>query len=369
MSVAEVEKSSKRLLSLDAYRGLTMFLLVAEGAGVYRAIRDPFYADSFLGPLITQFTHHAWNGLHFWDLIQPFFMFIVGVAMPFAFAKRLKRGESSFERIKHVLYRSFMLFFLGVFLHSFGADRPVWELWNVLTQLSFTYLLAYLLMNKGTKTQIAVTIGLLVITEMFYRLWGIPGFDQPFVKDHNFGSWMDMVLMGKLNRGGGWVAINCVPTAAHTIWGVLCGKLLMSKRTDKEKIIRLAAFGLGMVVLGYAMDPVTPIIKRICTSSFVIVSGGWAILTLALFYWVVDIKKKASWASFAMIVGMNSIFIYMVANTIGGDTINKTAAIFTSGFLSWMGPPIVKLLTALFSMAGYWYLCYWLYKKRIFIKI
>jgi predicted acyltransferase len=143
----------------------------------------------------------------------------------------------------------------------------------------------------------------------------------------------------------------------------------MSKRTDRDKIIRMAAFGLGMVILGYAMDPVTPIIKRICTSSFVIVSGGWAILALALFYWVVDVKKKVSWASFAMIVGMNSIFIYMVANTIGGDTINKTAAIFTTGFLSWAAPPVVKLLSALLSLAGYWYLCYWLYKKRIFIKI
>ena len=369
MSVAEVERSSGRLLSLDAYRGLTMFLLVAAGAGVFRALRDPFYSDSFLGPLLIQFTHHEWNGLYFWDLVQPFFMFIVGVAMPFAFMKRLERGDSRSQRIKHVFYRSFMLFFLGVFLHSFGSDRPVWELWNVLTQLSITYLLAYLLMNKGTKSQIGITIGLLVLTEMFYRLWGIPGFDQPFVKDHNFGSWMDMVLMGKLNGGGGWVAINCVPTAAHTIWGVLCGKLLMGKKSDKEKIIRMVSFGLGMVVLGYAMNPITPIIKRICTSSFVIVSGGWAILALALFYWIVDVKKKVAWASFALIVGMNSIFIYMVANTIGRDTVKKTVVIFTTGLLTWMSPPVVGLLTALLTLGGYWYLCYWLYKKRIFIKI
>ena len=369
MSVAEIEKSSRRLLSLDAYRGLTMFLLVASGAGVFRALRDPFYSDSFLGPLLIQFTHHQWNGLYFWDLVQPFFMFIVGVAMPFAFLKRMERGDSSSQRIKHVLYRSFMLLFLGVFLHSFGANQPVWELWNVLTQLAFTYLVAYLMMNKGTKTQIGFTISLLILTEIFYRLWNIPGFDQSFVMDHNFGSWMDMVLMGKINNGGGWVAINCVPTTAHTMWGVLCGKLLMSKRTDKKKIIRMVAIGLGMIILGYAMNPITPIIKRICTSSFVIVSGGWAILALAFFYWVVDVKKKVAWASFAMIVGMNSILIYMVANTIGGDTIKKTVALFTLGFLSWMGMPIVNLLTALLTLGGYWYLCYWLYKKRVFIKI
>ncbi|MFH1964691.1 MAG: DUF5009 domain-containing protein, partial [Acidobacteriota bacterium] len=127
--------------------------------------------------------------------------------------------------------------------------------------------------------------------------------------------------------------------------------------------------GLGMVVLGYAMNPITPIIKRICTSSFVIVSGGWAILALALFYWIVDVKKKVAWASFAMIVGMNSIFIYMVANTIGRDTVRKTVVIFTTGLLSWMSPPVVGPLTALLTLGGYWYLCYWLYKKRIFIKI
>ena len=369
MRVAEVEKINKRLLSLDAYRGLTMFLLVAGGAGVFRALRDPFYADSFLGPLLIQFTHHEWNGLYFWDLIQPFFMFIVGVAMPFAFAKRLAGGSTGIQRFKHVLYRSTMLFFLGVFLHSFGANMPAWELWNVLTQLSFTYLVAYLLMNKGTKTQIGFTIGLLILTELFYRLWGVPGFDQPFVKDHNFGSWMDMVLMGKLNNGGGWVAINCVPTTAHTMWGVLCGKLLMSEKSENGKLFRLIGFGLGMIILGYALNPVTPIIKRICTSSFVIVSGGWAILTLAIFYWIVDIKKKVKWASFAMIVGMNSIFIYMVANTIGSDSVKKSVAIFTNGFLSWMGDPIVNLLTALLTLAGYWYLCYWLYKRRVFIKI
>jgi len=368
-SIVEVEKKNKRLLSLDAYRGLTMFLLVAGGAGVFRALQDPFFADSFLGPLLVQFTHHEWNGLYFWDLIQPFFMFIVGVAMPFAFAKRIARGDSSIQRFKHVAYRASMLFFLGVFLHSFGAGRPVWELWNVLTQLSFTYLVAYLMMNRGTRTQIAFTIGLLVLTEVLYRTWGVPGFDQPFVKDHNFGSWMDLVLMGKLNDGGGWVAINCVPTTAHTMWGVLCGKLLMSERSSKDKLIRMTAIGLGMVILGYAMDPITPIIKRICTSSFVIVSGGWAILALALFYWIVDVKKKIGWASFAMIVGMNSIIIYMVANTFGRDSVRKSIAIFTEGFLSWMGDPVVNLLTAILTLGGYWYLCYWLYKKRAFIKI
>ena len=356
-----------RLISLDAFRGLTMFLLVAEGAGLYHALLQPEFG--FIKPLVTQFTHHPWNGLHFWDLVQPYFMFIVGVAMPFAFAKRHAKKESEGKIFTHVLIRSATLFLFGVILYCGHANRLVWELWNVLTQLSFTYLLAYLIMKRSAKTQIAISFGLILLTEILYRTWAVPGFDQPFVIDHNFGSWMDMVLMGKLNNGGGWVAINCIPTAAHTIWGVVAGQLLRSNRTNIQKFKMLALYGLIGIVAGYAMDPITPIIKRICTSSFVIVSGGWCLLTLALFFYLIDMKGLRKWVNFAVIVGMNSIFIYIFSNTIGPRWLNGFLNIYTEGFLSWMGQPVVQLLTAVVSLAVQWYLCYWLYKRKILIKI
>lgn len=356
-------------MSLDVFRGLTMIFLVAEGARLYRALLMSSPDGSLLHAFATQFTHHPWNGLRSWDLVQPFFMFIVGAALPFAAAKRKQIGQSDAQVLRHVLRRSLTLFLLGVGLHCVYAGELVWELWNVLTQLSFTYPLAFLLMRYRARNQIAVSIGLLLATELVYRTWAVPGFDQPFVKDHNFGAWMDTVLMGKINAGGGWVTINCIPTAAHTIWGVVAGQLLMGVSPAAEKIKRLAAFGVVCLVIGYGLDPITPIIKRISTSSFVIVTGGWCLLTLALLYWLVDVRKRRSWAFAGVVVGMNSIFIYLFAETLGKQWFNSTVAVFTEGFFFWMGEGALVIFSALVVLGLEWYLCYWLYRKRVFIKI
>jgi predicted acyltransferase len=192
------------------------------------------------------------------------------------------------------------------------------------------------------------------------------------VKGENFGAWMDTLLMGKIS-GGGWVAVNCVPTAAHTIWGVLAGKILLSARAAPEKVRILAFAGLIGIVAGYGMDWVglTPIIKRICTSSFVIVSGGWCLLTLAICYWVVDMKGKKRFVMPFALVGMNPIFIYMFSETAGKQWLNGFVGIFTGGFLEWFGLPenVMAVMGALGVLACEWYLCYWFFKRRIFIRI
>jgi predicted acyltransferase len=201
----------------------------------------------------------------------------------------------------------------------------------------------------------------------------VEGYNQPFVKDHNFGSWMDMVLMGKINNGGGWVAINFIPTAAHTIWGVVAGQLLMSAKSQLQKVKLIAIAGFVALLTGYLLDwtSVTPIIKRICTSSFVLASGGWALLALALSFWVIDIKKKKKWIFIFTVVGMNSIFIYVFMGTVGEQWLNDFVAIFTEGILSWLGASnfIMKLFTSLTILALEWLLCYYLYLKQIFFRI
>ncbi|MBN1999881.1 DUF5009 domain-containing protein [candidate division KSB1 bacterium] len=361
-----------RLQSLDFYRGMTMFLLIAEGAGVYSALHDMAPESGFFAAIIQQFDHHPWNGLRFWDLIQPFFMFIVGVAMAFSITKRLKLGATWTDNFKHFLYRCLMLLLLGVVLHCGYNKKLVWELWNVLSQLSVTIMIAFLIFKLKIRTQLLISFGLLLLTELLYRFWPVEGFNQPFVADENFGSWMDMLLMGKLS-GGHWVAINCIPTAAHTIWGVLAGKILLSERTETEKIKIFVIAGIAGLVAGYGLDwtGVTPIIKRICTSSFVIASGGWCLLTLALSYWFIDVKGYKKWTLFFAIVGMSPIFIYMFSQTLGGQWFNGFVHIFTDGILGWFGTPesVIKLLTALVIWGVEWYLCYWLYKKKIIIKI
>ncbi len=363
-------KAQGRLVSLDVYRGITMFLLIGEAALFYEAMSDVFPEGSFLGAIAHQFHHHPWNGLRFWDLIQPFFMFIVGVAMPFSYKKRRERGDSYSDTLRHILFRCFMLFLLGTGLHCVYRHELVWELWNVLTQLSFTILVTFLIMQLPTRTQLLISLGMLALTEILYRAYAP---EAPFVKDQNFGSWMDMLLMGKINPGGGWVTINCLPTAAHTIWGAICGKLLLSDREPMRKVRLLAIAGLTALILGYSLDwgGITPIVKRIATTSFIFASGGWCLLSLAFFYWLVDIKGYRSWTLFFIIVGMNPIFIYLFAETIGLQWLNDFVRIFNDGFLGMAGlsEPILSLTNALFAWGILWYLCYFLYRKRIFFKI
>ena len=349
-----------------------MFLLVIEGTHLYWAALKYGPQDGFLHSLILQFHHHPWNGLRFWDLIQPFFMFIVGVAMAYSLKKRWNKGHSWMQTFKHILVRCIVLLLLGVLLHCGYRGKVVWELWNVLCQLSFTIMLAFLIFRLPFNIQLAVSIGLLLLTEILYRFTGIAGYDKPFVQGENFGAWMDMVLMGKINNDG-WVAINAIPTAAHTIWGVLVGKLLQSDRSQMNKFWRLMIIGGICLVIGYSMDwtGLTPIIKRISTTSFVIASGGWCLIGLALCYWISDIKGHKKWGVWLALVGMNPIFIYMFSNTVGMLWFNHYMEIFTGGLFYWLGASegTVKIINALVVLALEWYMCYWLYRRKIFIRI
>jgi predicted acyltransferase len=248
----------------------------------------------------------------------------------------------------------------------------VWELWNVLTQLAFTTLVAYLIIRKSTRFQLMFSILLLILTEILYRYVQVPGYDQPFVIGKNFGSYMDMVLMGKTNEDG-WVAINCIPTAAHTIWGVLAGKLLVGPRSANEKIRTLLIAGTIAVITGYALDltSITPIIKRICTSSFILTSGGWVLMFLAFLYWITDVKNFNRYAWIFVMVGVNSIFIYIFYGTVGHQWFNGVVALFVKGFTGMIGVPekLQALLSAIVTLCAELYLCYWLFKRKIYIKI
>lgn len=363
--------ATRRLLSLDFFRGATMFLLVGESTRIYHYWTEMTTEGSWIYSLGMQFHHHPWNGLRFWDLVQPFFMFIVGVAMVYSVHKR-RRTSSYRDTTNHILKRCIILFFLGIILHCGYQGRIVWELWNVLTQLSVTILIAYFLMDRSVKVQLGASLGLLLLTELLYRYMNIPGYAQPFVQGENFGAWMDMVLMGKINSGG-WVAINCLPTAAHTIWGVLAGKLLISQPSDSRILRVLLLSGITGLILGYGLDitGITPIIKRICTSSFVLASGGWCLIVLALSYWIIDVRGRKRWVIFFAIVGMNSIFIYLFSQSITYQWLNGYLEIYTRSMGEWLNIalPVILLFTSLVSWAIHWGLCYWLYKKKIFFKI
>ncbi|MFM9074477.1 MAG: acyltransferase family protein, partial [Bacteroidota bacterium] len=301
-----------RLLSLDAFRGVIMVLLMLESTRFYDHVLDALPPNGLITGFFTQFTHHPWNGLRFWDLIQPGFMFIAGTAMAMSLMKQEALGISWNDRFLKILKRSGWLFFWGVLDYAVRDHGLSFELWDVLTQLCFTTLVAFLVFGYSLTTQIAVSVGLLLLTELLYRFSGIPGFDQPFTDQHNFGNYVDLLLMNKVNSGG-WVAINCIPTAAHTIWGAVAGRILMDKISAADKVRKLAIGGAVILVAGFLLDwtSVTPIIKRIATSSFTLASGGCCLLFLAAFYWRIDHSGRQKGLSFFTTVGMNSLFIYL----------------------------------------------------------
>ncbi|MET0636531.1 MAG: DUF5009 domain-containing protein [Chitinophagaceae bacterium] len=360
-----------RLLSLDVMRGLIMILLAAESCAVYVAL-DGQFPDGITHAVVNQFFHHPWHGLRVWDLVQPAFMTMAGAALYISWFYKSQKGVSWEQNFRHVAIRCLKLFICGTALHCVYAGKMVWELWNVLTQLSFTTLIGYLIIRKSSAFQIAFSAGLLLLTEILYRTVLLPGYDQPFTESHNFGSWFDVLVMGKINNDG-WVAINIIPTAAHTIWGMVAGKLLISARTGNNKIKILLLAALAALVIGYTLDfsGITPIIKRISTSSFALVSGGWVLAILALLYFIIDIRKWNKYAWIFVVVGMNAIFIYLFFETVGIQWVNPTVAIFTNGFTGLFGAPagMQAIIAALVTLFLEWCLCYWLYKKKIFFKL
>jgi predicted acyltransferase len=365
-----VTTAYKRLLSLDFMRGFIMVVLALESAGLYDHLSDAT-EGSLLHPLTQQFFHHPWNGLRFWDLIQPAFMFMAGAAMAYSLQRQQLNGMSWAQSFRKTLKRCWWLFFWGVldYLVWPGEKGISFRLWDVLTQLSFTTLIAFLIFRWSATLQILFCVGLLLLTEALYRFTHIPGFDQPFTDQHNFGNYVDLLLMNKINHDG-WVAINCVPTAVHTIAGALTGKLLQSR---KEKIKPLLLWGFICLLMGYGLDQagITPIIKRIATSAFTLASLGWCLWGIAASYWWIDIKEHRKHLQFFTIVGMNSIFIYLFFEIVGHHWFNGYITTISNGFLDIIhSPAAVKMFVASFCIfALEWLLCYFLYKKKIFLKL
>jgi len=361
-----------RLASLDFYRGLIMILLMIESTGLYEHLLAMSKPGSFLHFLSIQFTHYPWHGLHFWDLIQPGFMFIAGVAMAFSLYKQTANGVPWKKQFSKALKRSGWLFFWGILDYAVRGDHLSFELWDVLTQLSFTLLVAFLIFRWKTRYQLLFSFALLFLTEILYRYTNVPGFNQPFTDQHNFGNYVDLILMNKINSGG-WVAINCIPTAAHTIWGAVAGKWLLTLSKSKSKLNRIFIFSAITLVLGFGLDRagITPIIKRIATSSFTLASGGLCLLGLGFLFWWIDLLNHKKFLKFFLIVGMNSIFIYVFFEIVVSRWLGNYLNVIVNGVVYPIGfsQNFINIVASLVIFAVEWGLCYWLYKKKIFFKV
>jgi predicted acyltransferase len=360
----------ERISSVDFFRGFTMFLLIGESTRLYSQFSS-IKSSSIMQFIGTQLSHHRWNGIHFWDLIQPFFMFIVGVAIPFAVANRITKGDSNKLIMLHALKRSFLLLFFGWALYCIRPGKIVFQFQNVLAQLSVAYLIAFLIMKKKISFQLIFTLIILLLMDLAYRFFPVDGFNHPWVPYQNLGAWVNNKIEG-VDQASIWSSLNAIATTAHTVWGVLFGKLLMSDRTVRKKIQIMVIAGLAGLVIGYSLDflNITPIIKKIDTASFVFASGGFSILALCFCYWLIDVKKLfAEGSKFFIIVGMNCIFIYLLCEVGGADLLSTIFIPFTKALFSWGGEITVGIATSLSVWASLWYICFWLYKNRIFIKI
>ena len=365
-----IKKQEERLLSVDFFRGLTMFLLIGESTRIYRHLRG-FQDAGILHSISLQFHHHAWNGLTFWDLIQPFFMTIVGVAIPFAILARKKKGHSDRSIMLHTVKRSFVLLFLGWWLHCTGAGQIVWRFQNVLAQLSVTYLVASLIVNKSFRFQLIFSLIILLLYDLAYRFFPVEGFNEPWVQQRNLGAWFNQLLEGT-ERTSIWATFNIVSTTAHTIWGALVGKLFLSQKTSTDKLKIICGAGIICLIIGFGLDwlHITPIIKKVATLSFVFASGGWTLFGLAFSYWLIDVKKVFVKGSlFFRIVGMNCIAIYLFFSIGGASILTRVATPLSTLLFSWAGPFTMNVFTSLLAWFAMWGMCYWLYKNKIFIKI
>jgi predicted acyltransferase len=350
----------QRYLALDAYRGFIMVMLASGGFGLAELAK---HRPAFTG-IANQFEHMPWEWIAFWDLIQPAFMFMVGVAMPFALASRRAKGATERQLLWHVASRSFRLILVSQLLSTFDAGQPHFQMINVLAQIGITYFACYFIMKLQFRWQ--AVIAFLLLAGHWALFVAFPGDQGPFLSiTTNAGAKIDTFFLGHPNPDN-WATINFITSTVTTLFGVWTGLLLQSPKPHIEKLRTLALSGLACLAVGYAIHPWNPIIKRICTSSFTLFSAGWVLLMLSAFYWIVEVKGFRKWTTPLVVVGANSIFIYCVANVLR-DWIDRGVGSVTYHF-AWLGDfaPVAQSCAVLLVM---WYLCYWLYQRKIFLKL
>lgn len=348
----------RRYLALDAYRGAIMVALVSAGFGFPALAGHPTW-----GWLARQFDHVAWEGAVFWDLIQPAFMFIVGAAMPFAFALRRYRGEGEEQIRKHVAVRALKLVLWSQVLMSVSKGYLHFQLINVLSQIAFTYFLAYWILRTPFRWQLVIAGLLLALHTGLY--YAFPGPEGAFSKVGNIGQVIDKAILG-YTYPGYYVTINFIPSTVTTLFGAWTALLLIREWSNRRKMLVLAGWAFGCFAAAWALAPVVPIVKRLWTASFTFYSGAYVLLLMLLFFWLVEVKGYKRWTFPLVVVGLNPIFIYSV-DILLRDWLDQAVGVFTFRY-AWVGTlaPVAQSCTVLAVM---WYLCYWLYKRGIFLKL
>lgn len=384
-----------RLTSLDAYRGFVMFMLAANAFGLAKLAQAT--ESSVLDWLGFQASHPAWLsqfhlvGFSLWDMIQPAFMFIVGVAVPFSYAKRQSLGQSDGQIFRHALVRALILVLLGVFLQSQRAPQTNWLFTNVLSQIGLGYAFLYFVVGRPFRIQLLVGIGVLALTWLIYVLYPIaegnaaaaaagetgmlPGFYGHWSFNANAGAAFDQWFLNLFPRAkpwdghpGGYSTLNFIPSFVTMLMGLMCGQTLQKPRLSAVfKLRRLLIGGaLCLIVALILSQTICPVVKRIWTPSWTLFSGAYVIWLLALFYWIIDLKGWAHWSFPFVVVGLNPIAMYFMDMTMKGWVTKQLDIHFGIGRVP---EPYSYVVTAALVVLVFWLICYWMFRNRIFIRI
>jgi predicted acyltransferase len=372
MKALLVGQPNVRLLSLDFLRGIIMISLMTGETGLFVKLYQAI-PNSFTQMLSIQFEHSEWHGLTLWDNILPAFMTLAGTSMAYSYKRQKELGYTWGKSFLKVVTRSFWLLFWGILIYSVRDHHLNFQLSNVLTQLAFTTLIAFSVINKPVWFQFTVSILCLLISELLFRCIHLPGYDQPFIEFHNFGTYINKILGISIDKQHKTNFINFITSGAHTTWGMMAGQLLFSNKSSSTKGKYLVSFGAAILLVGLALDitGITPILKWMSSSSFVLVTGGITLIVLALCYQWIDVRKHQRHLKVFTIVGMNSIFIYLFFIFIGDHWLNGYMEILCSQLLHLANVPldIGAAVSCIIVIILEWYLCFYLYKKKVFFKL
>ena len=400
VAATELERKPKgmqRILSLDAFRGLVMVLMLNERTHLPEVARS--FPHSAIWALIAYNTDHVeWQGCSVHDLIQPAFSFLVGAALPFSIASRKMKGETFGQMLGHAIRRAFILIFLGIFLRSLRSDQTYFTFEDTLTQIGLGYVFLFLFGFTRVRTQVIAFVLILICFWAAFALYPAPGphFDYPAVGvpqnwDHNYTgflshwnknsnlSWaFDKWFLNLFPREhpfvfneGGWSTLSFIPTLATMILGLLTGEWLKAPGSKEQKLRGLAIAGAALLLVGLAFQwaGICPIVKRVWTSSYTLYSGGWILLIVAALYALMEWKGWQRWAFPLVVVGMNSIAIYVMSWTMSDFFGNALTRHFGRAIAFVAGPTFEPVLHGILLMLIFWYILFWMYRRKLFLKI
>lgn len=390
---SRVSLPATRNVAIDAYRGFVMLLMMAEVLHLSR-VAVAFPGNSFWGVLAYHQTHVDWAGCSLHDLIQPSFSFLVGVALPYSIARRLEKSGSFGAMFGHALWRSLLLIGLGIFLRSTRGPQTNFTFEDTLTQIGLGYPFLFLLGFRPAKWQ---WTALAAILTGYWLAWALypapgPGFDYGAVgvppdwqhhysgfaahwnKNSNLGSVFDQWFLNLFPRHtpfvanrGGYLTLSFIPTLGTMILGLIAGSWLRADALLRRFVIAGVA-GIGAGVLLH-FTGICPVVKRIWTPSWTLFSGGACFLLLAGLRWITDIKGYKKWAFPLVVIGMNSIAAYLIAHLFDTFITDSFRIHLGSDAFKLFGTGLEPFIRGSAVLAVYWLILFWMYRRKLFLRI